>query len=416
MSIIGFCRQLSVFGLVALFAQLSTAESTHATASLSRRIVGGSTIGTSGFDFIIGFVPKTPRPSVKGCTGVLIAPKFVLTTQACIDDGSGNDNSSGKLVLAVGTTDGSTGKKKFRNFTVVKTYSDTTFPPVGYYNHIALMELDKEVPESVARPVKIFASDQTNDIPAVLVGYAANSTQTSAISLTDMRQWAVSLDSPEYCQDALDNINGKTELCSRTTAGLNTCAVDYGTPLLTKYEIPILSSESDGKATGTQTGYALLGLTTFAYHNADYLMSCVYGSQIGFYTWIYPFIQDIASATGIDKSELIVSNLTTTQGTLSSSSSSSSANSSTSSSSEEDEASTSSEETSSDDVDEDEGNGVGLGENDDTNGWSVDQNGPISPMVFEPKKSAAVKAYGVFDPKAIAALSVAAIAALAGFI
>ncbi|KAJ2853931.1 hypothetical protein J3B02_002915 [Coemansia erecta] len=372
----------------------SGAQSTYSnsTSNLSRRIVGGGKIGTGGFDFIIGFAPNNPKQGVKGCTGVLIAPKYLLTTQACIGDGTSDKSTGSKLVLAIGTTDENLKKKSFTNFSVVNTYSSTHFPPVGYYNHIALMELDKEVPDSVARPVKIFASDQTNDIPSILVGYAAESTQTSAISLTDMRQAPVSLDSSEYCQDALDNINGKTELCSRTTAGLNTCAVDYGTPLLTTYEIPVFSGLSLSKmASGTQTGYALLGLTTYAYHNANALMNCVYGSQIGFYTWVYPFIKDIAAATGLDESELVVGNLTYTQESTLSSSSSSSKTSKTSSKPTSSSASDSSGDDDSSEQQGDDGEG------------EVSDSAPISQMIFTPDKSesTSVKSFIVMFSTAI---------------
>ncbi|KAJ1822661.1 hypothetical protein LPJ75_000312 [Coemansia sp. RSA 2598] len=390
----------------------NSAQSTNSTSGLSRRIVGGGAVETYGFDFIIYFVPKNPAEGVKGCTGVLIAPKFVLTTQACVGGNEGSEEKGGKLVLAIGATDKKTKKKSFTNFTVVKTYQNTNFPPVGYYNHIALMELDKEVPETVAQPIKIFASDYTNDIPAILVGYAAESTPTSAISLTDMRQTTVSLDSPDYCQDALDNINGKTELCSRTTAGLNTCGVDYGTPLLTKYEIPSFGGSTGKGDSSDATGYALLGLTTYAYHNPSALMKCVYGSKIGFYTWLYPFIDEISSATGLNEEQLVVGNLTSTQHDETTSSSSSS---STTSKTRTSKTTSSSDSSSSKDDDEEEQQQQDEEEGGEDTG--ANYSGPITQMVFTPKpaKGAAAKAYNVYDSAAVAMLSSAVFAALASF-
>ncbi|KAJ2372661.1 hypothetical protein IW150_004009 [Coemansia sp. RSA 2607] len=314
-----FSRRFASIFALAVAATSSFAVASNSTSELSRRLVNASTQSTAGLDYIVYVSTGYPKAGIQGCTGVLIAPKFVLTTQACIDaDPNATDNDYTIMEVTVGKTTGTSGTRSLKTFSVANAYSSTNFAPVGYYNHIALLELADEVPSGIATPVKIFASDSNTDIPSILVGYSATSAQDSAVSLDTMEMAKLIMDSSDYCSDALDNFNRDTEMCSRLMAGLNTCRVDYGAPVLTPVD------------TGSSTTYALLGLTTYSYKDKKYLMNCVYGGQFGFYTWIYPFIEQLSSLTNMPIDQLTISNVTKTEPSSSSSSSSSSKTSSTS--------------------------------------------------------------------------------------
>ncbi|KAJ2725124.1 60S ribosomal protein L38 [Coemansia sp. Benny D115] len=326
-------------------------------------------MSSEGYDYIVYVGAGNTRSSIEGCTGVLIAPKYVLTTQNCLNKPSdGGELNGNGMSVTIGTTNGNSGKRKTTEISVANAYPGSQFPPAGHYNHIALLELSKEVPSNVATPVKIYAGEYSPDLPARLVGYLSESTQDSPVGLDNMMVQNLALDSKDYCSDANKNINSDTEFCSRLTmARLNTCRVDLGTPVLTPVAIPKLSSSNDKNKDGGEdmVSYALLGLTTYSYKNAAYELVCVYGGEMGFYTWIYPFISKIASLTSIDESEFLIANVTESPEPSSSSTSSSTSSTSSKTKTSKTSTSTSSEEDSSSEVvDEDDNNN----NNEDDNG------------------------------------------------
>ncbi|KAJ1942974.1 hypothetical protein GGF37_002862, partial [Kickxella alabastrina] len=58
---------------------------------------------------------------------------------------------------------------------------------MGYYNHIALLELSKAVPSKVATPVKIFADKYNSNTPARIVGFPTLSTMDSTVTLDELQ-------------------------------------------------------------------------------------------------------------------------------------------------------------------------------------------------------------------------------------
>ncbi|KAI7826258.1 trypsin-like cysteine/serine peptidase domain-containing protein [Kickxella alabastrina] len=233
----------------------------NSTSGLSRRIVGGGIVDITDHKYIVYSV-------INGCTGVLIAPNFVLTAQSCVD------------AVPDANTDYSNMKIQIGNYIypVSKAYSSMNFPPMGYYNHIALLELSKAVPSKVATPI---------------VGFPTLSTMDSTVTLDELQD-------KNYCKDANSHYNADTEICSRVSSNLNTCRADFGAPVLTPVKLSGSSSSSSNNENSFETTYALLGLTTYSYKSATANMKCVYGGTMGFYTWLYPFAEQIAALANMD--------------------------------------------------------------------------------------------------------------------
>ncbi|KAJ2426476.1 60S ribosomal protein L38, partial [Coemansia sp. RSA 2522] len=110
------------------------------------------------------------------------------------------------------------------------------------------------------------------------------------------------------------------EICAPVTSGVSTCNGDFGAPLLTYVNNRDPNSSSNGDSVIVETnsnnndefaGYALLGLTNFAYNNvlSDYI-PCVYGGHMAYFTWLYPYIDHIANLTGLHVQKFTVVNST----------------------------------------------------------------------------------------------------------
>ncbi|KAJ2007378.1 hypothetical protein H4R26_000801, partial [Coemansia thaxteri] len=127
-----------------------------------------------------------------------------------------------------------------------------------------------------------------------------------------MRYENVNFQNSQYCLGANQYFDQNTEMCSQATSGLNSCNGDLGAPIL----VPV---DNSGKSNSSNTSsgnpslntYALLALTSSSYSLlADPQLSCVYTGSTGFYSWIYPFINQIAAAAEMNITQIALLNNT----------------------------------------------------------------------------------------------------------
>ncbi|KAJ1845615.1 hypothetical protein LPJ70_002430, partial [Coemansia sp. RSA 2708] len=309
------------FKLAISLVAIDTGLSLDEHPSLAKRVNGGSQLNLQGFDYIVYIQPAFAAANVKACSGVLLSSKYVLTMQSCL--GSGGliiNNDYSQINVTVGKVVSSTERRSY-TYSVVKAFTSSEFEPAGYYNGLAVLQLDNDVPANVAKPIKIYAGDYKADARLKLAGFATNSTQDSNVDMTQLRYEYLHIGSDDYCLDANSEYNPDTEICARVTAGVSTCNGDFGAPLLmyvnnrdtgssgNSDDSVIVESTSDKSK--AFAGYALVGLVNFGYNQVlSSSISCIYGGNMAFFTWMYPYIDQIANLTGLHVEKFTVVNTT----------------------------------------------------------------------------------------------------------
>ncbi|KAJ2563417.1 60S ribosomal protein L38 [Coemansia sp. RSA 1822] len=129
-----------------------------------------------------------------------------------------------------------------------------------------------------------------------------------------MRYEYLHIGSNDYCLGANSKYSPGFEICAPVTSGVSTCNGDFGAPLLTyvNNRDPESGINDDSVIVETNSnnneefaGYALLGLTNFAYNNVlSDSISCVYGGHMAYFTWVYPYIDHIANLTGLHAKQI----------------------------------------------------------------------------------------------------------------
>ncbi|KAJ2742175.1 60S ribosomal protein L38 [Coemansia sp. BCRC 34301] len=269
---------------------------------LSGRINAGGLFNSQGFDYIVYISRKGNASKISGCTGVLISSRHVLTQQSCLGlDPISDTVDYANLTVVVSHTDSSNRRTPF-NARVSRVYQSDQFTNGKFPSNIALLRLNAVVPESVAKPARIYAGDYKLTTPATLAGYATVGTQNSSVSASKMRFEKITIQDNMFCLGANRLYNKNTDLCSQVMSGLNTCKADLGAPIL----VPV---DNGGRSNGNDTKtFALLALASST--NIDSDTGCEYTGSTGFYSWVYPFIDQISDIVGLNTTQITLVNNT----------------------------------------------------------------------------------------------------------
>ncbi|KAJ2569545.1 hypothetical protein GGH95_004278 [Coemansia sp. RSA 1836] len=141
--------------------------------------------------------------------------------------------------------------------------------------------------------------------PAMLAGYATVGAQSSSVSVSQMRFEKIGIQDNLYCLGANQFYNKNTDICSPVMSGLNTCKADLGAPIL----VPV---DNGGRSNGSNTNtFALLALASLS--DVDPEIGCAYTGSTGFYSWVFPFIDQISAIVGMNSTQLTLANNTMSQ-------------------------------------------------------------------------------------------------------
>ncbi|KAJ2701388.1 60S ribosomal protein L38 [Coemansia sp. IMI 209128] len=276
---------------------------------LSKRINAGGIFRSQGFDYIVYIDRGNDANDITGCTGVLISSRHVLTQQSCLVSNPINDKQDyANMTVVISHTDSSNRRTPF-NSLVSRVYTSDQFSNPQFPTSIALIRLRSVVPESVAKPVRIYAGDYKVSTPALLAGYATVGSRESSVPVTQMRYENIGISDNQFCLGANMFYNKNTDICSRVLSGLNTCKADLGAPIL----VPV-DNGGEGKGNNTNT-YALLAMTssTKSVMDESSEMACAYTGGTGFYSWVFPLIDQLAGIIGVNATQLILVNNTESQ-------------------------------------------------------------------------------------------------------
>ncbi|KAJ2336754.1 hypothetical protein GGI00_000655 [Coemansia sp. RSA 2681] len=325
--------RLSVFAIVS--ATLLTtalgysAEDEHSSGGLSGRLNSGSSLTRKDFDSIVQISLGSKKVGIQGCTGVLISSRHVLTQNACIyTDPYSTTPDYTNMVVTIGKSSSSS-KKTLYKFSVLEVHGSDELPSNIAASKLAILTLNKEVKSSIAMPAKLYGGDYKVTTPAMLVGLSTTATGNSTASLNSMRYENIKIASTSYCLGANTVYDEVGEICSLVKAGLNTCKADFGAPVFTPVdndgsdyddtdEVNTAygsSSTTNKPAKAKAKAYALLALTANSIlpgKIAASSMACSQTGSTGYYTWVYPFIDQIAAIV-----ESSTSNMTLVNNTLS---------------------------------------------------------------------------------------------------
>ncbi|KAJ2459960.1 hypothetical protein GGF42_001141 [Coemansia sp. RSA 2424] len=293
--------------VIVLACMTLAAQATEIAGSgdFSTRINAGGIFNSQGFDYIVYISRKLGTNKISGCTGVLISSRHVLTQQSCLSlDPISDTLDYANMTVVVSHTDASNRRTSF-NALVSRVYQSNQFTNGKFPSNIALLRLNAVVPASVAKPVRIYAGDYKMTTPAMLAGYATVGTQSSSVSMSQMRFEKISIQDNLYCLGANQFYNKNTDICSPVMSGLNTCKADLGAPFL----VPV---DNGGRSNGSNTNtFALLALASLS--NVDPEIGCAYTGSTGFYSWVFPFIDQISAIVGMNSTQLTLVNNTMSQ-------------------------------------------------------------------------------------------------------
>ncbi|KAJ2476255.1 hypothetical protein EV174_004987, partial [Coemansia sp. RSA 2320] len=278
-----YSKLVALLSLALVCASSAVPLANKDSQRLVKRIDAGSVFNSQGFDYIVYISLGNLPGDIRGCTGVLISSRHVLTQEKCLGlDPVSNDTNYKNLTVVISHTDVNN-KRTSYNALVSNVYLSSQFSNKGYSTDIALLRLNAVVPASLASPVKIYAGDFKISTPAMLVGYATVGAPNSTTLMTQMRYENVNFQNSQYCLGANQYFDQNTEMCSQATSGLNSCNGDLGAPIL----VPV---DNSGKSNSSNTSsgnpslntYALLALTSSSYSLlADPQLSCVYTGSTG---------------------------------------------------------------------------------------------------------------------------------------
>ncbi|KAJ2236415.1 Kallikrein-14 [Coemansia sp. RSA 485] len=168
-------------------------------------------------------------------------------------------------------------------------------------NDIGLIILEKDVPSSVAMPVKLFAGDSDYDTPVTAAGFGITDPENDSSVPKELMEVDLHLGKDDYCKKKYALYQNKYLVCTDGTAGIDTCLGDSGGPLSTPFE-----NEDD-------SGSAILGVTSFAPSSTDNPKgACAQAGGSGYYTRVSTYISWIASSCNLDIKSISVNNSTVT--------------------------------------------------------------------------------------------------------
>ncbi|KAJ2157733.1 hypothetical protein GGF46_004289 [Coemansia sp. RSA 552] len=146
-----------VFGYtVACLASLALATQAPVPAA---RVIGGSEVVPQGLNFIVYISASNPESKRTRCTGSLITPNVVLTAAHCLYQNKTTIYSASDFQVSFNHSSSES------SYSVTDVMRNPKYNTITMSNDLGLLKLETEVPEDVAKPVKIFTGDVTINTP-----------------------------------------------------------------------------------------------------------------------------------------------------------------------------------------------------------------------------------------------------------
>ncbi|OMH78886.1 Tryptase beta-2 [Zancudomyces culisetae] len=256
-------------------------------ASLVTNIINGVEVESDEFGFASQIFFKSDSTYYFSCTGSLISPSYVVTAGHCVIQ-SGMNITTDTLAVVVGSRILGNPNNGTDYYNVVKINSGDYSTVKA--NDIALLKLEKPVPSSVAKPVKLYPYRVNNDLSVQVAGWGVFNTSEPMPSM-GLLKTTVDISSSSNCTayKSAWKSNFGPLICQESYNGNDSCQGDSGGPLVTKIN-------------GEQV---LVGVTsTGGIKETNSTRKCGYNS-IAYYARTSYFLQFIAKELGVPIRDLI---------------------------------------------------------------------------------------------------------------
>jgi trypsin len=196
-------------------------------------IVGGRPV-PQGTDTFMAFVEFESPDGFRSCGGSVIAPLFVLTAAHCTEPPDGPVLPPEAFSVGIGKVN----LNKLVSddfFGVVAVTQHPRWNPDTRQNDVAVLELDRAVPTTVAAVLPIVGANDTRfngaGQPVVVAGWGT--TSEGGPSSDILLQAGVNIVSDSSCAGAYENFDPATMICA-AARGRDSCQGDSGGPLFAR--------------------------------------------------------------------------------------------------------------------------------------------------------------------------------------
>jgi trypsin len=289
---------LQVFADIPVLAD--TVDLTHSdipSKTVDAQIVGGIPAAEGEFPYMVAIY----LGGRNACGGVILSSRWVLTRARCLIEQNNTDTSTDSFSVTKSRINigfGSIRSATPDRVSIGNVLIHPLYTPQRNHNDLALIALATSLTLSNrVRPVRITTKSIESGDELIAVGWGLNENGEPSSVLQKIHLIAGSDAACRYGYSAWGGQNGEF-VCTANRRGRGICRGDLGGPLV----LPIPSNSSEYIA-----GY-LVGIANF-YVNVDNPMSdkCADGDLIAnYFTRVINHIDWIANITGIDKSELVI--------------------------------------------------------------------------------------------------------------
>ncbi|KAI8323585.1 trypsin-like serine protease, partial [Martensiomyces pterosporus] len=260
------------------------------------RIIGGFQAPSDQFGYVAYLRALSEDYDGGVCTGTLIAPSVVLTAAHCTQVNKFISYRPYEYKIMFGANVPRF-DVDFEGYSVESYVVHPEYNSWPFGNDIALFFLNETVPDSVAKPIKIYSGDTYTTTPMAAAGFGLTDIHNNQSLATQLMEVNLFPGTPDYCRKQDGNFHQATQICTDGTGGIDTCEGDSGGPIVT----PLDNGD----------GYAQLAVTSYGVVNdANPDGECGKAGGSGVYTRISPYLGWIAKTANLTASDISATNVT----------------------------------------------------------------------------------------------------------